>query len=514
MFAVAALSVLQQHRPSIDTALRLYAVRIQKQCVEKHAGLSIFCPSPTELTLCGNAFVIDVRDLTSAVETRIIETLCASLSQITLDPKLGHIAKVKLSYVENGAQVYDNEGGLFLERQLKESTFAPFEASIRTLATLDKFTTPTLDAYKLFRTLQNDLSRMYQRELKHALDGSDQMSSETWAFGIHPLVAVLLHGHGVFLRNWRQLGPAVVYWVGRGDVVGEEGWESVVGNEASRLAEFEEVYSVHFGFDEGSALNLLDSVDSGYLLDDGTHAVQQLSIDTISSITSLNGLELSFRKSTNPPPPDFTTCFTLEFDPPVVCSQVYLDTILAITGDSTPMDTSTTTPTKQPTYLDSLLPPHYTFAKPSEWKYTRLLHTREAYSKLGFSGATLAVPRGEIETVRVGHPDRILEVLQGVRRQVVFNTIVGSLFSAGPEDGAGVAKMFAVVDVDFLPPESISLSVAVLGSGVVGIRVVVEKESNMPKVEVVVGECDVEGVEKVLQGTLDLSLALLCLKKK
>ncbi|KAJ3026770.1 UNVERIFIED_CONTAM: hypothetical protein HDU68_005116, partial [Siphonaria sp. JEL0065] len=308
MLAVAALSVLQAHAPTPSTSIRLYAVQIQKYCVEKHPGLSLFCPSQTELTLCGTAFVVD----------------------INLDATTGSIHKVKLSYVEKGDQIDDKEGGKFLKAQLLEPTFDGFAASISTLALRDKHTTASLDAFKIQHLLTRDLSKIYSMEVQHALVGSGNISTspgETWAFGVHPVVAVLLHGHGVFRANSGKLGVGLVYWVGRGDLVaGRDGWDSFVGNESTHLSSFQDVYSVHLSFVEGVGLNVLDSYEEGGYF--GTIAVGN---ESESHITSLNGLGLTFRKSNNPVEVEGTS-FALEFNPPIASTLEFKNKLLASLG--------------------------------------------------------------------------------------------------------------------------------------------------------------------------------------
>ncbi|ORY36680.1 hypothetical protein BCR33DRAFT_721891, partial [Rhizoclosmatium globosum] len=98
MFALAALQVLQQHTPSVDTAVRMFAVQIQKYCIEKLPGLSIFFSSPTEFTLCGTAFVVDIH----------------------LAPSTGSLQSLKFSYaLPDGTTVDDLRLSQFLLNQLQ-----------------------------------------------------------------------------------------------------------------------------------------------------------------------------------------------------------------------------------------------------------------------------------------------------------------------------------------------------------------------------------------------------------
>ncbi|KAI9341162.1 hypothetical protein BDR26DRAFT_918503 [Obelidium mucronatum] len=499
MLAISALSVIQKETPSIATALRLYAVQIQKYCVEKHPGLSLFCPSETELTLCGTAFVVDIHlDAT----------------------KNGSIRKVKLSYVENGDQVNDRDGGVYLKKQLEDS-FSLFAASIDTLALCDKHTSPELDAFKLYKLVKGDMEKVHQREVSYASASlapaaaarDEGVGNESWALssGMHPMVSVLLDGHGIYRVNPGKLGVGLVYWVGRGDVLGGgvddgEGWDNVASPDSKLLDSFEEVYSTHISFMEGGGqgLNMLNSTQEyGYFGPPDTN-----STEIESTVVSLNGLELKFRKSTTLSSLSLNkTCFMLELNPPVPCSMDCKSKLLSASSSSSvssKIESSAIIP-----LLDAIHAIQNKSSALTKVKGGKLHHSPTTYSKVKFAMPNAVASSFMVDKVPFTHPDEIYTILQSLRRQIVFNTLVGSLIPVEVGHVVGKARLVNVIQVvGWNPPDSITVSVLVLERNSVVVVLKVDLDERNTPVVMMQGEGNRERLEKVLQATLDFGVAL------
>jgi hypothetical protein len=87
----------------------------------------------------------------------------------------------------------------------RNNDFESFEKAIETLAFIE--TGPDWNTF--IKTLEGDLSRIFDTELKAAAQKTNKKSNES------PLESVLYHGHGLLATNQKRLGAALTYFISK-----------------------------------------------------------------------------------------------------------------------------------------------------------------------------------------------------------------------------------------------------------------------------------------------------------
>ncbi|KAJ3228360.1 hypothetical protein HDU78_009770 [Chytriomyces hyalinus] len=474
-FVESSLQQLQQFHGSADTAVRMHALKLQRNCLDKMEGLSLFCASNSEITLCGSVFVVD----------------------ITLDKSDGSVVRVKLS-VAAETTVEDKDGGIFLTRLLKQSDFKAFTNSIAALAACDRLSNASFPAFTVLHNIHTDMAMLYSRELAHC-NGN--------------LNHVLTEGHGVFVSNFNLVGSAFVFWAGKADLLELEEHGLAVGNEKRELEKCNELYAAHVRLGDGNArLNLLPSFDNKYLLSEESSIPDGMEC---VSVASLNGLTHQFLRNPSAEYSDsFRASLIIEFEPAIPCTKRISESLASMPDISIPdMTTPSTT-----SYPRTLQETHYVPRQSLEATHI-LHHSTSQFSKIRFTPALLKSTDAcsHLSKVSCAHPSQLLSLIQFARRQIVFNTIVASLFTPSPppmmipSDAAKRSALFGVIDVvSWNPSVSVDLSIAVIGRGVVIVQVRFVSDTDGNDVEMVGlrGDGNFEMASRVLNGTLDLGLAL------
>ncbi|KAI8832307.1 hypothetical protein BJ741DRAFT_291589 [Chytriomyces cf. hyalinus JEL632] len=415
--------------------------------------------------------------------------------QITLDKSDGSVVRVKLS-VAAETTVEDKDGGFFLTRLLKRSDFKAFTNSIAALAACDRLSNASFPAFTVLHNIHTDMAMLYSRELAHC-NGD--------------LNHVLTEGHGVFVSNFNLVGSAFVFWAGKADLLELEERGLAVGNEKEELEKCNELYAVHVRLGDGNArLNLLPSFDNKYLLSEESSIPDGMEC---ISVTSLNGLTHKFLRNPSPEYSDsFRASLIIEFEPSIPCTKRILESLASIPDISIP-DMATPSTTSYPRTLQET---HYMPRQSLEATHI-LHHSNSQFSKIRFTPALLKStdPCSRLTKVSCAHPSQLLSLIHFARRQIVFNTIVASLFTPPPppmmSDAAKRSALIGVIDVvSWNPYVSVDLSIAVIGRGVVivQVRFVSEVAGNDVEMVGLRGDGDFEAASRVLNGTLDLGLAL------
>ncbi|KAJ3237184.1 hypothetical protein HDU77_011685 [Chytriomyces hyalinus] len=369
------------------------------------------------------------------------------------------------------------------------------------------------------------MAMLYSRELAHC-NGN--------------LNHVLTEGHGVFVSNFNLVGSAFVFWAGKADLLELEERGLAVGNEKKELEKCNELYAAHVRLGEGNArLNLLPSFDNKYLLSEESSIPDGMEC---VSVASLNGLTHQFLRNPSAEYSDsFRASLIIEFEPAIPCTKRILESLASMPGmkvcmsffpkiisfilqlflrcgktpDISIPDMAMPSTTSYPRTLQET---HYVPRQSLEATHI-LHHSTSQFSKIRFTPALLKSTDAcsHLSKVSCAHPSQLLSLIQFARRQIVFNTIVASLFTPSPppmmipSDAAKRSALFGVIDVvSWNPSVSVDLSIAVIGRGVVIVQVRFVSDTDGNDVEMVGlrGDGNFEMASRVLNGTLDLGLAL------